>query len=555
MDRAGRRVARVQAAAVVMCAALGLAGCSTSADDAATKGTPGLEKYYSQALDWKDCSKQPGFSSGRQGVDGLDKLECTWLTVPMDYANPSGETIKLALARSTAENSQGSIVINPGGPGGSGVDVVAAFVDGLGDRSRDVLDVVGFDPRGVGRSAPVDCLSDDDLNVFLTTDIDTTSEEGIAQAEAAVAEFAEGCLELTGSLLEHVDTISAARDMDVIRAALGESTLNYLGVSYGTQLGATYAALFPDRVGRMVLDAAVDPTALDETTVIQAGGFESALRAYVTDCLASDGCPLSGSVDEAMDQVVAVVEQATDQPLSIGDLKVLETLFRELVDLDAETAALVAVEVVGGLGDRQLTGALALTGIFTALYSQDAWEQLTMALRFAIDNQDGTMLMLLADTYLQRCDGLTCPVEDGYYSNMMEAHTAIGCADNRKTRDADAMAAEAEQIRQVAPHLAEYFISEVDECADWPTPVTESLRSYAAKGAPPIVVIGTTNDPATPYQWAQALAEMLDSGVLVTYEGEGHGAYLRGVKCIQTAVDDFLVDGKVPEDGLTCSAS
>lgn len=526
MDRAGRRVAKARVAVVVAGAALGLASCAPSPDWKAAQASEGLEGYYAQDLDWTGCDRDQAFSTGVDVLDewiGLDDLECAWLTVPLDYDDPAGETIKIAVGRSAAEHSQGSLVVNPGGPGGSGFELVPSVLENGGSKLVDALDIVAFDPRGVGRSAPIDCLDDADLDVYLSSDVDTTTAEGLAQAKAVEAEFGAGCLERTGPLLAHVDTISAARDMDVLRAALGESTLTYLGISYGTKLGATYAELFPEQVGRLVLDGAVDLTATPgEKMVLQAGGFESALRAYVEDCLGGDDCPLSGSVDEAMAQVVDVVEQARANPMSVGG--------------------------------RQVNGALALTGIMAALYSQDSWEYLTMGLKGAIDEQNGGVLLFLADSYVGRCDGYTCPVTDGYYSNLMEAFTAISCVDARRDMDPATVAAELEQTKQVAPTLWPYFKAELDGCADWPVPLVGPLPSYTAEGALPIVVVGTTNDPATPYSGAQKLAEMLDSGVLVTYEGEGHAAYIGGPECIQTAVDDFLVDGKVPEDGLTCSA-
>lgn len=542
MNRAGRRAGRVRVAAVTVCVVLGLAGCSaTSADDSdVAKAPSGLEEYYSQDLDWNDCRDQPDFSSGSQKVDdlvGLDDMECAWLTVPLDYGDPSGETIQLAVARSTTKDSRGSLVINPGGPGGSGVEAVGMIVDGAGDSLVAAFDVVGFDPRGVARSAPVDCLDDADMDAYLATDIDLSTEAGLEQARAQMDEFVTGCSELTGPVLAHVDTISAARDMDVLRAALREPTLNYLGISYGTKLGATYAQIFPDKVGRMVLDGAVDPTLTPhEEAVVQAGGFESALRAYVEDCLTTETCPLSGSVDEAMAQVADVVDQARAHPMHTP----------------------VGAEITGT--DRTVTGAVAFTGIMATMYSQDAWPVLSQALDMAIVDQDGTLLAAFADSYATRCDGFTCPVDDGYYGNLQEAIVAISCADSRDdTTDPQVLAEQAQEIVAAAPTLGRFFAEGVAEglssCTDWPTPLVGPLPSYAAEGAPPIVVIGTTNDPATPLVWAQDLAAMLSSGVLITNEGEGHGGYVDGTECLQTAVDDYLVNGKVPEDGLTCSAA
>jgi len=510
---------------VAACIALATAGCTSSTQDdpQVTAAPPGLAEYYSQTLDWVGCDEDPAFSSGTDWIDAMlakSSLQCTWMTVPLDYSDPSGQTIKIAAARLVAKDSKGSVVINPGGPGGSGVDSVNGFADAAGTKLTASFDIVGFDPRGVSRSAPVDCVDDDMLDVFLAADVDTTTEAGRAQAEDLFTQFGAGCAERTGPVLAHVDTISAARDMDVLRAALGEPTLTYVGLSYGTKLGATYAALFPDKVGRMVLDGGLDPTiSAAERTVAQVAGFELALRAYATDCLAGDDCPLSGSVDDAVAQVVSVVEQAQESPMTTNT-------------------------------GRPLTGSLAITGIITPLYSQESWYLLSTALHSAIDEDDGSWLLVLADSYSGRCEGLTCPLADGYYSNMMEATTAISCLDDRLDTDPQTLA---DQIAQVVPSLEGIVTHLVDDsCASWPVPVVGPLESYAATGAPPIVVIGTTNDPATPYEWSQSLAKTLDSGVLVTFIGEGHTAYLGGTACIQKAVDDYLVDGTVPKNGLTC---
>ncbi|MCL2089896.1 MAG: alpha/beta hydrolase [Micrococcales bacterium] len=502
---------RVRAAMVlVVCASLVVTACGRSGDEderpfdptATEAPSPELQKYYSQRLDWKKCEDR--------------NLQCAWLTVPMDYADPGGETIEIAVARKRADDSVGSVVFNPGGPGSSGVDYVSTVVGQAGAKLRKNLDVVGFDPRGVQRSAPITCLSDADLDRFFSTDIDASTPSGLTTAQTAADRFAQACLDNTGPLLAHVDTVSAARDMDVLRAALRETTLTYLGFSYGTQLGATYAELFPDRVGRMVLDGAKDPTlSPSQWSVVQAGGFESALRAYAADCLKARDCPLSGTVDDAVGQVADVLDEARAHPMRTD-------------------------------GRRALTGTLAFYGVAVALYSQGNWSHLTKGLRTAIGNGDGTYLLWLSDRYLDR-DG------DGVYTaNSIVAFLAIGCVDARGDADPAAMAAEAAELKTASPTFWRYFAYGAVGCANWPVPLPEPLTSYTAEGAPPIVVVGTTNDPATPYAQAQSLAAMLDSGVLVTYKGEGHTAYLTAGDCIQDAVDDFLVDGTVPEDGLTC---
>ncbi|MBU4336353.1 MAG: alpha/beta hydrolase [Actinobacteria bacterium] len=484
------------------------AGCTTAKNQSTvptstvqTAPSADLQTFYDQTLDWTSCD---------------NGLQCADFTVPLDYADPSGATITIAVARSRASDPQASMVINPGGPGSSGIDLISSMESEVGSDVRRTLDIVGFDPRGVGQSTAVSCVSDAKLDEILAFDVDGATEAGRAAAEALFTQLGEGCLKRTGDLLGHVDTISSAKDMDVLRAVLGDETLTYLGFSYGTDLGATYAALFPARVGRLVLDGALDPTlTATELATGQAEGFENALRAYVTDCLTSSSCPLSGSVDEAMAQIGTLLDKARAHPMETGT-------------------------------DRALTGSLAFTGVALPLYAQSYWPALTDALTLALDQQDGSGLLQLSDIYSDRGS-------DGAYStNSMVAFWSINCADSRDDADPDAMEAQAQEIKAVAPTVWKFFAYGALLCENWPTPAVDPLPSYAAAGAAPILVVGTTNDPATPYSWAQKLAETLDSGVLLTREGEGHTAYSSGNACIVKAVDAFLVDGTVPAEGTTC---
>ncbi|MCL2468000.1 MAG: alpha/beta hydrolase [Micrococcales bacterium] len=512
MRQIGRRARRVRTAAVVaVCAAMTVTACGRSNEpperpykpEATTAPAPDLQQFYSQTLDWQRCENN-------------SKMQCAELTVPMDYANPGGETITIAVARYRAAKAIGSVVINPGGPGGSGIDFVGRFRHEAGEQLRDNLDIVSFDPRGVQRSVPVQCLPGPELDVFFATDVDPSTPRGLAAAQASADMFGKACLENTGPVLGYIDTVSTARDLDVLRAALRESTLTYLGFSYGTQLGATYAELFPKRVGRMVLDGAVDPTMTpSESSITQAGGFESALRAYAADCLKAKDCPMSGTVDDAVQQIGDVLDQARARPLKTSSKRVV-------------------------------TGTLAFYGIAVALYRQDSWRLLTEALRPAINDGDGTALLWNADAYFDRDPDGT------YTTNSIEAFIAISCADARGDVTPEVMAAEVTELKRVAPTFWQYFAYDAIGCANWPTPVAEQPAAFTASGAPPIVVVGTTNDPATPYAQAKSLAAMLESGRLVTYEGEGHCAYLTAGSCIRDAVDGFLVDGTVPKDGLKC---
>ena len=507
----GRRAVGVTA---VVAALLVVAGCTadapakdqTPADQAPTasgSGAPeGFEKHYSQDIVWTECRTE---------------FECATVSAPLSWSDPDAGEIELSIMRTRATGDKiGSLLINPGGPGGSGVDYLEAAAGTFGDRLLEAYDVVGFDPRGVRDSTEVECYDDAEKDRYLSEDFDRSTDEGLAAARESSAAWAEACAENTGELLGNVDTQSAAKDMDMLRAALGDDQLHYLGASYGTSLGATYAGLFPERTGRLVLDGAIDPR-IDsaEMSAGQAVGFENALRAYVADCQGGPDCPLTGSVDDGMQQVRDVLDQALDRPYPTDS-------------------------------DREVTQTLAFYGVAVTLYDEQNWSLLTQALEEAIDQRTGTMLLFLADFYNDRnADG-------SFSTNSTEAFTAVNCLDGRSDPDVEAMRAEAAEIEAAAPTVGTFFSYGGITCADWPYPVAEQEYDVAAPDAAPIVVVGTTNDPATPYVWAEGMAEALDTSVLVTYEGEGHTAYGRSNSCIDNALEDYLVDGTVPEDGLTC---
>ncbi|GEA88019.1 alpha/beta hydrolase [Cellulomonas cellasea] len=512
VSRAGRPLMR--AAGLLAVGALVLAGCSSpknqvtvdpSAPASAGEGVaPELAEFYEQQPEWTACGD----------------LECTTVVVPIDWEEPGGGSIELAVNRSRATGGDriGSLLTNPGGPGASGTEALETVViQRMGAGVKERYDLVGFDPRGVGKSHPVECVDGAEMDELVAFDADYSTPEGLEDVEARYGEFAAGCLERTGEVLEHIDTVSAARDLDVLRAVLGDEQLHYLGFSYGTALGATYASLFPERVGRLVLDGALDPT-LDSDAIAagQAAGFESALRAYVTDCQAGKSCPLEGTVDEGLAAVADLLEDARRNPLETTD------------------------------PERPLTASLAFAGIAQTLYANTLWPYLTEGLTGAIQQRDGSRLLQFADLYYDRDP-------DGTYgSNTTEAFWAIGCADDRATTDPDEMRASAERMVEAAPTIGRFFGYGGVVCARWPVPEAGGLDSYTAEGAAPIVVIGTTNDPATPYVWAESLSDVLSSAVLLTFEGEGHTAYGRSNECITGAVDAYLLEGTVPEDGTRC---
>jgi len=480
-----------------------LAPTPTPQPGASEPPEPSLAKFYGQPLDWQVCP------SG--------KHECATLTVPLDYQDPDGETIQLAVLKVPAGDQDariGSMVVDPGGPGASATDYAAG--GSWGKALSEHYDIVGMDPRGVGASDAIDCLSDDEMDAYLAGDPDPDTPDEVAEYEASAKKFATGCETGAGDLAAHVSTVEAARDMDVLRSALGESQLTYFGASYGTELGATYAEYFPDKVGRFVLDGAVDPT-LDmvQVTKAQAQGFETALRSYIQNCLDEGDCFLGDDMDEALGRVSSLLDDLDKTPLPTQ------------------------------LGGRELTEGLANYGIGAALYSREAWTYLDQGLQDAFDG-DGTILTLLADAYSSRN-------QDGSYAgNVLEAFPTITCLDHPSDIPYDQVDSYVPELEKLSPTFGRIFAWGLTMCDPFTTKAAEQRRPLHAVGAAPIVVIGTTRDPATPYQEAVALSQQLDSGVLVTRDGDGHTGYASGNECIDSAVEDYLVDGKVPQDGLKC---
>lgn len=484
----------------------------------------GLERFYSQHLDWFPCA----------GGDSIDKtsgdadFHCATVEVPLDYADPDGGTITLAVKKHPANQDRiGSLLVNPGGPGGSGLELVSSASGYFSASLMNAYDVVGFDPRGVGVSTPVDCLSDAERDALRAgEDLDPAAEVDPEQLRAEVmrqaTDLEQSCQARTQTegLLDHIDTVSAARDLDVLRAVLGEVRLNYLGFSYGTYLGATYADLFPGNVGRMVLDGAIDPTLTGaDMAAGQAAGFEAALATYVTDCQAGNSCPLSGGQDGGVAQVREFLKRAATSPVPTSD------------------------------PDRPLTGALAESAIIGALYQDESWSVLTEGLNQAMLQNDGSTLLYIADVLASR-NG------DGTYTgNGDEVINAINCLDYPVEGGPAEWDAQAGALEQVSPTFGADLAYTDQYCQAWGHPSTREHTPIRAEGAPTILVVGTTGDPATPYAWSQALASQLADARLVTWEGKGHTAYGRAGNCVSEAVDAFLLAGTVPESDLTCPAS
>ena len=465
-----------------------------------------LARFYTQDLSWSPC-----------GPD-----QCARLTVPIDYSNPDGATVKLAVLKVPAKTPSqriGSLVVNPGGPGASAADGYAKFADFIVTKPvRAAYDIVGFDPRGIGLSSPIRCLSDRELDSYLGSDPtpdDRTEEQQVADSAKT---FADKCKANVGPLLGHVSTIEAAKDMDVLRAALGETKLDFLGKSYGTFLGATYADLFPTKVGRLVLDGVVDPNLTwTQANEGQAIGFETETRAYVKDCVNKGGCPLGDSVDSGMQRLRDFLKALDAKPLPVVDDPYV----------------------------KRLTEGWGSLGIAEPMYNQARWNELTDALRAAFVGK-GDPLMKLANDYAHRSARGT------YNDNLMQAIYPVNCLDRSDSKDLAHYESDARLLSANAPTFGPLLAWGSIPCGFWSVPANNAPKKIAAAGSGPIVVVGTTRDPATPYKWAQGLASELENGHLITFNGDGHTAYKRSNPCVDDAVDAYLLKGRVPPAGLKC---
>ena len=483
----------------VALAAVVLVGCSGAAASAPPTAT--LDAYYSQHLDWKPCH---------------DGFYCATLRVPFDYSRPGWRQFALPVVKLPARNPaqrRGTLVINPGGPGGSGVQYALGARSEFSSVVLDHYDVVGFDPRGVGGSLPaLRCMTGPALDKYFSTD-DSGGDLPALEAENKL--YAQSCSRNAGDLLPYVGSRDVARDMDVLREALGARRLTYLGKSYGTYLGTWYAALFPSHAGRMVLDGAVDPAVSGlSLDITQAEGFETAFGQFASWCRGSSGCPLGA---RPVPQVQALLASATRAPLT------------------------------NDLGDGQVTdGALLLNGIASALYSKSFWPVLSTGLQDAFAG-DGTVLVQLANVLMERAS-------NGTYSNLADVDTAVNCLDRPWPRSISAWETAAASASRAAPLFGAALVWGSLSCAYWPVPSYSlpSASALRASGAPPILVVGDLRDPATPYRWAVDLASDLSSGVLLGWRGEGHTSYFEGSSCIDNAVNEYLLSGVLPHSGTIC---
>jgi pimeloyl-ACP methyl ester carboxylesterase len=519
--RAARRAGGLVAVALGVVAAL-------TACDQAVAGFPlaegrvpaGLAAFYSQNLDWGSCAV--GYATDEESRQAFEQPgeQCARLTVPLDYAHPNGPTASIGLLRIGAEDPFhriGSLVINPGGPGDSGMVAAAGLAEQiLGTQLARHFDLIGFDPRGVGASLPlIHCLTDAQRDAErLEVPLDDPKQEA-ARTEGDNKRYAQACARNSGdAVLANVGTRDVAKDLDVLRAALNEPKLTYLGWSYGTKIGTQYAEDFPQNVRAMVLDGAVDPDeSANQSGQGQGDGFAQAFGDFADWCARQSRCGVGTEPDQA-DQAL----EALSAPLKKKAVRV---------------------------GDRQLSYSDVQTAVTAALYSRQDWSRLNNGL-LDLAAGNGKLLLALADAYLQRGP-------DGRYSNNQDAFTAIRCADYPPVTDrAKLLQEEQDYDRSVGLNPQDDpYVPVLDTCAFWPVPNTSAPHLPQVTGLPPVLVVSTTHDPATPYQSGVNLAHDL-GGQLLTFDGTQHTAFLDGNSCVDRWGSDYLLDLTPVPDGTTC---
>ncbi len=477
-------------------------------------GAPkGLEVYYSQKLFWRSCDEwyDDWFD---------DDHECALLKVPLDYAEPRGDRGRISVLRVPADPARrmGSLVVNPGGPGHSGMDFADVAGEVFAHPILERFDIVGFDPRGTGSSSFFDCLSDSAMDEYLA--LDPTPDDAAERAEFAEATeaFGAGCsADDDAPYYAHVTTVEVARDMDVLRAALRHERLDYFGASYGTKLGATYADLFPERVGRMVLDGGLGELNDDAAVPSQVKGFQTALEAYVADCVEGGDCVLGGSREAGLARISKFFDGLDAASLNTDD------------------------------PDRDLTEGHALRAVVSQLYSRAYWSSLTSAFEDAFAG-DGTALLSFADAFTGRWpDG-----DSWYYDGTWESFVGITCADDPSSLTVDKIPARVPAFEKVSPIFGKMAAYGLATCSGFQGRSLHARHQINATGIDPILVTGTTRDPATTLKEAEALASKLESAVLIRRDGDGHTAYNSGNECVDEAIESYLLDGTVPTGTLDC---
>lgn len=485
---------------------------------------PGLASFYGQPLTWGDCPSYASNSDDRSAFSAPG-LQCARMNVPLDASKPKGATISIALMRIQATDHSdriGSLLTNPGGPGGSGLELVANLAKTWASNplSRR-FDLVGFDPRGVGASQPaIRCLTGPQMDAERASDLDdATGQSGVAAFEQQQRDYANECAtntQLGKAMLANVGTKNVAQDLDIMRSVLGDRKLTYLGYSYGTFLGTTYAEQFPHNVRAMILDGAVDPTESEvDQTVAQGAGFQTAFTQFAKWCAEQNSCALGDNPANATQAFQALVNPLLTHPVPVGD-------------------------------GRRLGYDDATTGAIQALYSQQYWTYLNQGLN-ELKQGTGATLMSLADAYNGRN-------QDGTYTNEQDAFTAIRCVDTPPVTDPTVELQSEQRFKQVAPFLDDGMpaVAESDACAYWPVPHSDAPGTPNVPGLAPVLVISTTNDPATPYQAGVNLSKELHGGLL-TFVGTQHTAFLQGISCVDQYGANYLTNLTLPPSGARCT--
>ncbi|MFJ4643344.1 alpha/beta hydrolase [Streptomyces bobili] len=492
-----------------------VAGCGDGSQD---------EDLTAQKLSWKDCpapSQSEGGGNAPSPLPDGDEWQCATMQAPLDWSEPEGDRIGVALIRARTSGPDnrriGSLLFNFGGPGGSGITTLPAFGEDY-STLRTRYDLVSFDPRGVGRSAGVRCQNDEQLDAYFQQDMTPDDAAERSTLLDNTKEFNAACEKKSKKILPYVRSTDAARDMALMRQVLGDDKLHYFGISYGTELGGVYAHLFPENVGRAVFDAVVDPTQTPEQGALgQARGFQLALDNFAEDCTSkTEDCPVGDTPQTVKDRIATLLKT-----------------------LDAEP--------IPGVFPRELTQTAATNGIAQSLYSKDFWEYLTEGLQQAYDG-DGSILMLLSDSMNGRN-------ENGEYSNITAANVSVNCADDRARYSVAQVERRLPEFRAASPLFGDFLAWGMVGCTDWAVPGAADHPDVSAAGSAPILVVGNTGDPATPYEGARKMVAALGQGVGVelTYEGQGHGAYDSKNKCVRAAVDGYLLNGRPPTAGTVCS--
>ena len=452
-----------------------------------------LANYQGQTLQWSPCN---------------DGFECTSFKVPLDYSHIDGNSFVIQAIKHVANTPAkrlGSLIMNPGGPGGSAIDYVLSADSIVSKSIEDVYDLVGFDPRGVNLSQPIRCLTDAQEDTYLGGNGSVQSAADLATAISSAKLMASACAKAAGNKLAHYSTLDTARDMEILRILLKEPKLNYIGKSYGTFLGTLYAALYPKTIGRVVLDGAVDPNISPrDANIAQAVGFETALKSFV-----------AANPTFSISQIKNFLQSARTKPLT-------------------------------EYPNRQLSESLAITGIAAALYEPaDGWPILKRSLANAINHGNPADFFFLADSYNQR------DPSGHYVSNQTDISSVIGCLDSKDPRTLAQVEGDAKAFSAAAPFFGPYLTYGGLSCLYWKaqpvaTPVLKNLETN------PLLIIGTTRDPATPYHWAQGLHKDLLNSTLITLNGDGHTGANRGSSCVDKAMNNYLLTGKSPAHDITC---